>query len=100
LLHGEAVATGLVLATHLSAQLGLCPQDDVSRVAAHVAQTGLPNRIAALPADRLLTHMKQDKKMRGGKLTFVLTKGIGQAFTCNEVPEDAVHNVLLANGAV
>jgi shikimate kinase / 3-dehydroquinate synthase len=100
LLHGEAVATGLVLATHLSAQLGLCPQEDVSRVAAHIAQTGLPPRIAGLLADRLLAHMKQDKKMRGGKLTFVLTKGIGRAFTCNEVPEDAVRSTLLANGAV
>ena len=100
LLHGEAVATGLVLATHLSAQLGLCPQEDVSRVAAHIAQTGLPPRIAGLPADRLLAHMKQDKKMRAGKLTFVLTKGIGQAFTCSDVPEDAVRTTLIANGAV
>jgi shikimate kinase/3-dehydroquinate synthase len=100
LLHGEAVATGLVLATHLSAQLGLCPQEDVSRVAAHIEKTGLPPRIAGLPAERLLAHMKQDKKMRGGKLTFVLTKGIGRAFTCNEVPEDAVRATLLANGAV
>lgn len=100
LLHGEAVATGLVLATHLSAQLGLCPQEDVSRVAAHVTQTGLSPRIAGLSAERLLAHMKQDKKMRAGKLTFVLTKGIGQAFTCNEVPEDAVRASLLANGAV
>jgi shikimate kinase/3-dehydroquinate synthase len=100
LLHGEAVATGLVLATHLSAHLGLCPQEDVSRVAVHIAQTGLPPRIAGLPAERLLAHMKQDKKMRGGKLTFVLTKGIGRAFTCNEVPEEAVRATLLANGAV
>jgi shikimate kinase/3-dehydroquinate synthase len=100
LLHGEAVATGLVLAIHLSAQLGFCPQEDVSRVAAHIEQTGLPHRIAALPAERLLAHMKQDKKMRGGKLTFVLARGIGQAFTFNEVPEDAVRATLLANGAV
>lgn len=100
LLHGEAVATGLVLATHLSAQLGLCPQEDVSRIAAHIAQTGLPARIAGLNAGNLLAHMKQDKKMRGGKLTFVLTKGIGRAFTCREVPEDAVRATLLANGAI
>jgi shikimate kinase/3-dehydroquinate synthase len=100
LLHGEAVATGLVLATHLSAQLGFCPQEDVSRVAAHIAQTGLPHRIAGLNAEKLLAHMKQDKKMRGGKLTFVLTRGIGRAFTCNEVPEEAVRATLLANGAI
>ena len=99
LLHGEAVATGLVLATHLSAQLNLCPQEDVIRIAAHITQTGLPPRIAGLNAEHLLAHMKQDKKMRGGKLTFILTKGIGRAFTCNEVPEDAVRATLIANGA-
>jgi len=100
LLHGEAVATGLVLATHLSAQLGLCPQEDTSRIAAHIARAGLPPRIAGLNAGHLLAHMKQDKKMREGKLTFVLTRGIGQAFTSNQVEEEAVRATLIANGAV
>ena len=100
LLHGEAVATGLVLATHLSAALGLCPQEDTSRVAAHLQSVGLPTQIAGLPAERLLTHMKQDKKMRGGRLTFVLTRGIGQAFTHDDVPEETVRSTLLAGGAI
>jgi shikimate kinase / 3-dehydroquinate synthase len=100
LLHGEAVATGLVLATHLSATLGLCPQEDTSRVAAHLESVDLPIRIAGLPVERLLSHMKQDKKMRGRRLTFVLTHGIGQAFTSNDVPEEAVRATLLAGGAV
>ena len=100
LLHGEAVATGLVLATHLSATLGLCPQEDTSRVSAHLESIGLPIRIAGLPVERLLSHMKQDKKMRGGRLTFVLTHGIGQAFTSNDVPEEAVRATLLADGAI
>ena len=100
LLHGEAVAVGLVLATHLSAALGLCPQEDTSRVAAHLESVGLPTRIARLPVDHLLLHMKQDKKMRDGRLTFVLTRGIGQAFTSNDVPEEAVRATLLAGGAI
>jgi shikimate kinase/3-dehydroquinate synthase len=100
LLHGEAVATGLVLATELSAKLGLCPQEDTGRIAAHLASLNLPTKIAGLPADHLLTHMKQDKKMRGGTLTFVLTHGIGQAFTSRDVPEAAVRDVLVSNGAV
>jgi shikimate kinase/3-dehydroquinate synthase len=100
LLHGEAVATGLVLATELSAKLGLCPQEDTGRIAVHLSAIGLPVRIAALPVNHLLAHMKQDKKMRGGTLTFVLTHGIGQAFTSRDVPEDAVRAVLLSNGAV
>jgi shikimate kinase/3-dehydroquinate synthase len=100
LLHGEAVATGLVLATHLSALLGLCPQEDTSRVAAHLASVNLPTSIASLPADNLLAHMKQDKKMRDGRLSFVLTRGIGKAFTSRDVPETAVREALLAGGAV
>jgi len=100
LLHGEAVAAGLVLATHLSATLGLCPQEDTSRVAAHLNSVGLPTRIDGLHIDRLLSHMKQDKKMRDGRLTFVLTRGIGQAFTSDDVPEDTVRTVLQAAGAV
>ncbi len=99
LLHGEAVAVGLVLATHLSAALGHCPQEDTSRIAAHLRRAGLPTQIAGLPAEHLLAHMKQDKKMRGGRLHFVLTRGIGQAFTSSDVPEDAVRATLLANGA-
>jgi shikimate kinase/3-dehydroquinate synthase len=100
LLHGEAVATGLVLATDLSARLGHCPQEDTGRIAAHLAAIGLPTRINNLPADNLLTHMKQDKKMRAGTLTFILTHGIGQAFTSRNVPEPTVRAVLLSNGAV
>jgi shikimate kinase/3-dehydroquinate synthase len=99
LLHGEAVATGLVLATHLSAALGLCKQEDTSRVTAHLQSVGLPTQIAGLPAERLLAHMKQDKKMRGGRLTFILTRGIGQAFTSDDVPEEMVRATLLAGGA-
>ncbi len=99
LLHGEAVATGLVLATTLSARLGLCPQEDASRIAAHLHSVGLPTHIANLPAAALLAHMKQDKKMRDGKLTFILTRGIGQAFTSRNVPEDAVRAVLEDAGA-
>ncbi len=100
ILHGEAVATGLVLATHLSAQLGLCAQEDTSRVAAHLHSVGLPTQIAGLPAEHLLAHMKQDKKVRDGRLHFVLTRGTGQAFTSSDVPEDAVRATLLAGGAI
>jgi len=99
LLHGEAVAVGLVLATHLSGLLGLCPQEDTSRIAAHLASVGLPTSISGLSAKNLISHMARDKKMRNGRLTFVLTRGIGMAFTSSEVPEEAVFETLLAQGA-
>jgi shikimate kinase/3-dehydroquinate synthase len=100
LLHGEAVAIGLVLAARLSALLGHLPDNLPARIADHLAATGLPHRIPGLPADRLLEHMKRDKKMRDGKLTFVLLRGIGEAFTDREVPEGAVRQTLLDFGAV
>ncbi len=100
LLHGEAVAIGLVLATQLSATLQLCPQEDPSRIAAHLTAAQLPTHIPGWSAANLLAHMKQDKKMAAGKLKFVLTHGIGHAFTSTEVPESAVHETLIAAGAV
>jgi len=100
LLHGEAVAIGLVLAARLSALLGFLPDNLPSRIASHLASTGLPHRIPELPAENLLAHMKQDKKMRDGKLTFILLRGIGEAFTNREVPEALVRQTLLDYGAV
>jgi shikimate kinase/3-dehydroquinate synthase len=99
LLHGEAVAIGIVLAMRLSVSLGLCLAEDATRVADHLSAVALPTRIANLAAENLLAHMKQDKKMRDSKLTFVLTRGIGLAFTRADVPEEAVRDVLLWGGA-
>ncbi len=99
LLHGEAVATGIVCAFDLSARLGFCDPGLAPRIAAHLAAAGLPVSIAALPAGALLGHMRGDKKMRDGKLSFVLARGIGEAFTCRDVPEEVVRETLLANGA-
>jgi 3-dehydroquinate synthase len=90
LLHGEAVALGMVLAFKLSARLGLCPPADVERVVRHLAAVGLPTTFADLPArpwdpGPLVAHMWHDKKVRDGAMTFVLARGIGRAFLCREV---------------
>ena len=98
LLHGEAVAVGLGLAFLLSAKLGFCTNDDASRVIAHVQSAGLPAELGALQrrfsAEQLMAHMQRDKKMRDGQLSFVLARGIGAAFTCRDVPPEAVAAVL------
>lgn len=100
LLHGEAVALGLVLAAALSAELGVGPRALTHRIATHLSALGLPVRIKGLSASRLLEHMRADKKNLAGKLHFVLLRGIGQAFTSSDVPEEAVRAILLAHGAV
>ena len=99
LLHGEAVAYGIVLAHRLSAALGLCSEGDAARVAAHFRAVGLPGEADALPAIRwnsaaLIERMKHDKKVRDGRMTFVLTRGIGRAFLSRDVPLDALRTVL------
>ena len=84
LLHGEAVAAGMALAHRFSAANGLCPAADAERVAAHLAAVGLPHDLASAGVDAdgatLAGHMAHDKKVRGGKLPLILTRGIGQSF--------------------
>src|SRR3954468_17642453 len=90
LLHGEAVALGIVCAFEFSTRLSLLPGNDASRVAHHLAAIGLPTHIRDVPgldvtADRLMDLIAQDKKVKRGKLTFILARGIGQAFIANDV---------------
>ena len=102
LLHGEAVGTGMSMAFDLSARLGICPAADAARVRAHLAAVGLPMRLRSIggdnrrvwDADRLIGHMRGDKKAEGGKLAFVLARGIGGAFVSREVDETVLHGLL------
>ncbi len=101
LLHGEGVAIGMVLAFRLSEKLGLSPAGDTARLIVHLKSVGLPTDIADIPGPRpdagtLLGHMAHDKKAKGGKVMYVLVRGIGQAFTTTDVPEDALRAVLSA----
>ena len=85
LLHGEGVAIGCALAFETSARLGLCSQEDPSRVRVHLKSMGMKTDLSDIPgdlpdADALLALMAQDKKVINGKLHFILARGIGQAF--------------------
>jgi 3-dehydroquinate synthase len=98
LLHGEAVAIGMVMAFELSSMLGLSPSEDAARVARHLASVGLPTSPAAIgrgfDASRLVHHMRQDKKVKDGRLTFVLARGIGRAFLSRDVELGQVEALL------
>ena len=91
LLHGEAVAAGCALAFRYSARLGLCPAADAERVAAHWRSVGLPDGLpenlrAVRPSGAtLVDHMRHDKKMSAGTLSFLLARGIGQTFVDRSV---------------
>ncbi len=99
LLHGEAVAIGMCLALDLSARLGLCPRADAARLRRHLAAAGLPTGIPApngvpLEAAKLLAHMRKDKKARDGRVTLILARCIGQAFTTGDVLPEALLSFL------
>ena len=102
LLHGEAVALGLVLAFRLSEKLGVCAAGTADRIAAHLQGCGIAAELPELgrrfSASQLIAHMQRDKKMRDRTLTFVLAHGIGRAFTSRDVPSDAVLTMLLQAG--
>ena len=90
LLHGEAVALGIVLAFEFSSAKGLTGATDAARARSHLAAVGLPTRLqdvsGGLPGiDRLMDLIAQDKKVKRGTLTFILVRGIGQAFVENDV---------------
>lgn len=93
LLHGEAVAIGLILAFAFSADLGLCSAADAARVRAHLASVKLPTDFAADPA-ALVRRIRQDKKAIGIRVPFILARGIGEAFVCQSIELEAVEQFL------
>lgn len=99
LLHGEAIAIGMVLAFQLSVKMGLCPPDDAARVEKHFAEVGSPTKLSqvagGLPgADALLELMRQDKKVKRGMLVFILARGIGKAYIEDKVEPETVRALL------
>ncbi|HXW24296.1 MAG TPA: 3-dehydroquinate synthase [Xanthobacteraceae bacterium] len=99
LLHGEAVAIGMALAFAFSARRGLLPPAEAERVARHLAAVGLPTRPADIAgetpdADALMALMAQDKKVRRGRLTLILARGIGASFVAPDVDSAEVRAFL------
>ncbi|MET4697331.1 3-dehydroquinate synthase [Constrictibacter sp. MBR-5] len=96
LLHGEAVSLGMVLAFDMSVRLGLCSGQDAVRVRRHLESVGLPVRPpAGHSVEALLRRMQKDKKARGGRVTFILARGIGRSFVARDVDLAAVEALLV-----
>lgn len=100
LLHGEAVAIGMVLALQLSHKLGYCEEKDVSRLVTHLADMGLPTAIHMIfppldkaPAD-IMKFIGHDKKAEEGMPVFVLAKGVGRAYIDRDVIKQDVAEII------
>ena len=99
LVHGEGVSIGMVLAHRFSARMNLVSPDLADRVEAHLKAVGLPTRMDQIPGelpptDVLMDAIAQDKKVKSGKLTFILTRGLGQSFVADDVPASEVQRFI------
>jgi len=103
LLHGEAVALGMVLAFDFAVKLGLATGQDAHRVRRHIAASGLPAGLAEIglsgaAADRLIAHMGRDKKVRDGRITLILPRRVGEVLVMRDAPVDALREFLASTG--
>ena len=100
LLHGEAIALGMTLAFAFSAKRGLLPRSEAERVERHLAAVGLPTHLFSVrggppDADRLMELIAQDKKVKRGRLTFILARAVGASFVAPDVDAAEVRAFLV-----
>jgi 3-dehydroquinate synthase len=96
-LHGEAVAAGIVIVARISHHMGLISAADVARIAALLERARLPVTAPDLGVERYLQLMGIDKKVQGGRIHFILLRGIGSAFLTADVPQRALTAALAAS---
>ncbi|WFU81801.1 3-dehydroquinate synthase [Bradyrhizobium sp. CIAT3101] len=103
LFHGEGVSIGMTLAAQFSAKLGMIGEADAARVERHLIEAGLPTRLQDIAgfaqegladADALMALMAQDKKVKRGKLTFILLEAVGRAVIAKDVEPTPVRDFL------
>ena len=103
LFHGEGVAIGMVLAAEFSAEAGMISGDDAARIKSHLAAVGLPTSLQDIAgfsqegladADTLMALMAQDKKVKRGRLVFILLQAIGRAAIVSDVEPSRVRDFL------
>ncbi|MGA9697515.1 MAG: 3-dehydroquinate synthase [Acinetobacter sp.] len=96
-LHGEAVATGMVMAADLSQRLGWISVEDLERTKKIIQRAHLPVKCPAIPLDEFLAYMAHDKKVLNGQLRLVLMKSLGQAVITKEFDVELMKQAILAN---
>jgi 3-dehydroquinate synthase len=103
LFHGEGVSVGMVLAAELSAHLGMIAPSAAARIKHHLAEVGLPTHLRDIAGfaqegladtDALMTLMAQDKKVKRGRLTFILLEAIGRAVIAPDIDPSVVRDFL------
>ncbi len=98
-LHGEAVATGMVMAADLSHRMGWISTEDLERTKNIISRAKLPIVCPKIPLDDFLGYMAHDKKVLNGQLRLVLIKHIGQAIITKDFDIELMKQAILANQA-
>jgi 3-dehydroquinate synthase len=93
-LHGEAVALGMLAAGEISEAMGLWSAEERRRQEALIAAAELPRRLPPLDPEAVLHCLQADKKVRGGRVRFVLPTGIGTVEVRDDVDADLIRRVL------
>ncbi len=88
LVHGEAVAIGMVLAARISTAEGLCNNEDVMRITTLITRCGLPVETPHFDRQQLINAVAADKKSKGGCITFICNRGIGMYAMRYHTPEE------------
>ena len=96
-LHGEAVATGMVMAADLSQRMGWISSQDLERTKKIISRANLPIVCPKIPLDDFLGYMAHDKKVLNGQLRLVLLKQLGQAVITRDFDIDKMHQAILEN---
>lgn len=92
--HGEAVAIGLKIESEISRRMGWLSDDEISKINMIINRYGLIYNEYSLNADEIIDHMKYDKKNSGGKINFVLLKGIGNPLYNQHVDEQLIRDII------
>lgn len=96
-LHGEAVGAGMLMAASLSSEMGQLTGGDADRVDALLRRAGLPTRVPGVTELQMLSHMRLDKKVKSGRIRFVLLRAVGKAFVTADYDEPALSRALAAH---
>ena len=98
-LHGEAVATGMVMAADLSQRMGWISQEDLERTKKIISRAQLPTVCPKIPLDDFLAYMAHDKKVLNGQLRLVLLKQLGEAVITRDFDLELMKQAILASQA-
>ena len=96
-LHGEAVATGMVMAADLSQRMGWISAEDLARTKNIIQRANLPIVCPQIPLDDFLAYMAHDKKVLNGQLRLVLMQAVGQAIITKTFDVELMKQAILAN---